>query len=328
MNRYQPFGAPHARPGLRLAGLHEGARRLRRTLPRGLACLLLALSAGQAAALQVLHTEASSFSPVVVYEAGGERCLTFENAQNLGRQSCQATDGSPRMVLNYTRMMMSALAVQPEPGRILVIGLGGGTLPMALAALLPQASIDTVEIDPAVTRVARQYFGFQTSERVRVHEADGRAFVEQAVRDGRQYDLILLDAFDYNYIPRHLTTVEFLSQAKALLAPAGVLAANTFSSSGLYDRESATYASVFGPYFNARSNNRVIFAVNGPLPEDAALQRNARRWAPRLAPYGVDLERELQRYTREVRWPPGTALLRDGDAHAPANAAAHGQDRP
>ncbi len=273
----------------------------------------LCASAIPAHALEILHTEASRFSPVVVYEAAGERCMTFESTQTLGRQTCLSLDGSPRMVLNYTRMMMSALLVQPQPERVLIIGLGGGTLPMALADLLPRARIDTVEIDPAVTRVATRYFGFQPSERVRVHEADGRAYVEQAVRDGQRYDLVMLDAFDYHYIPKHLTTREFLLQAKALLAPGGVLAANTFSSSDFYDRESATYADVFGSYFNLRANNRVIFAINGELPDDATLRQRARQWGPRLETYGVDIDRELARYGRGVSFPAGTALLRDAE---------------
>ena len=260
----------------------------------------------------VLHTEPSAFSPVVVYEADGDRCMTFGSVQALGRQTCYRLSDPQRMVFNYTRMMMSSLFVKPDPRRILVIGLGGGTLPVALAHVLPQARIDTVEIDPAVVKVASRYFGFRTSPRQRVHQADGRAFVEQAVREKRTYDLVMLDAFDYTYIPAHLMTREFLQQVKALLAPGGVLAANTFSSSELYSRESATYGDVFGTYFNLRANNRVIFAVNGRLPDDAALARAAREWAPRLAPYDIDTARQLALFERGATWPAGTELLVDG----------------
>lgn len=294
----------------------------------GLFCFATALAAlligTQIHAQEVLHTEPSEFSPVVVYEALGERCMTFESVKSLGRQTCIAQDGSKRMVLNYTRMMMTSLFVQPDPQRILIIGLGGGTLPMALADLLPRARIDNVEIDPAVIRVAEAYFGFKPSDRVQVHQADGRAYVEQAVRDGKQYDLILLDAFDYTYIPKHLTTQEFLRSVKALLAPQGVLAANTFSSSDFYDQETATYASVFGRYFNLRANNRVIFAVNGELPDDATVQRNAARWTPAFQPYDIDVERELGRFSRTVKWPDGTTLLRDppGETKAVGSDAA------
>ena len=66
------------------------------------------------------------------------------------------------------------------------------------------------------------------------------------MREQQRYDLIMLDAFDHEYIPEHLLTQEFLQEVKSLLAPGGVLAANTFSSSRLYDHESTTYAAVFG----------------------------------------------------------------------------------
>jgi len=289
-----------------MAFFRLGARRLT-------VAWLLLLACASAAARQVLHTEPSAYAPVVVYEDGGERCLTFGSAGNGGRQTCVPVDGSPRMVLSYTRMMVSALLAQPAPARVLVIGLGGGTLPTALAALLPQARIDVVEIDPAVDRVAQAWFGFRPSARLRVHHDDGRAYVERAVHEGSQYDLVLLDAFDADYIPRHLTTQEFLRQVRALLAPQGVLAANTFSSSDFYDRESATYASVFGECFNLRAGNRVIIAVNGTLPDEASLARNEALWAARLEPYGVDLERERLRYARRLDFPAGTRVLRDGE---------------
>ena len=273
--------------------------------------LLALLVAVPAQAQTVLHTEPSAFSPVLVYESEGERCMAFGDMFAPGRQTCYRLDAPQRMVFNYTRMMMSALLVQPEPRRILIIGLGGGTLPSALTTLLPQARIDVVEIDPAVVTVATRYFGFNPSTRLRVHQADGRAFVEQAVRERRGYDLIMLDAFDYNYIPRHLMTQEFLTQVRGLLNGGGVLAANTFASSALYDRESATYGAVFGPYFNLRANNRVIIAVKGALPDDATLAERAAQWAPRLAGFGIDTSAELKRVTRDVRWPQQTAVLTD-----------------
>ncbi|VFR53555.1 Spermidine synthase [plant metagenome] len=286
-----------------------------KVLPR-LGGILLAWGLLAAAPAQaqhtILHTEQSPFSPIIVYELAGERCMAFGTFLGAGRQTCQDVKAPRRMVFDYTRMMMSALLTQPRPASILVIGLGGGTLPRAYAELLPKARIDVVEIDPAVVKIARTFFGFQPSDRVRVHEADGRKFVQDAVRAGTRYDLVLLDAFDADYIPSHLTTREFLAEVKTLLAPGGVLAANTFTGSTLFERESATYAEVFGPTYNLRSGNRVILAANGPLPDDAALRRNLDTWKHRLTPYGVDLERELGRYGPPPDWPRDTAVLRDG----------------
>jgi len=287
-------------------------RMLHRAVMAGVIALgWVAGAAAWAASPKVIHTEPSQFSPVVVYEAYGERCMTFGSVEALGRQTCYALDNPQRMVFNYTRMMMGALFVNPAPKRILIVGLGGGTLPSALAALLPQAEIDVVEIDPAVLRVAEDYFRFAPSPRLRVHAADGRAYVEQMVREKRQYDLVMLDAFDFNYIPRHLMTQEFLEQTKRILAPNGVLAANTFASSDLFDQESATYAAVFGQYLNLRANNRVIFAVNGVLPDAKQRQSNASRWQAPLVPYGVDIEAGLSLVEGVPAWPANTQVLKD-----------------
>src|SRR5690606_35977973 len=134
-----------------------------------------------------------------------------------------------------TRMMTSALFVKPDPEKILMVGLGGATMPRSLEKILPGAVIDTVEIDPAVVRIAERFFGYEQGPRQRLFVEDGRAFVERAHRQGRTYDMVMLDAFDVDYIPAHLLTVEFLKHVHAILSPDGVLVANTFTRSRMYE---------------------------------------------------------------------------------------------
>lgn len=276
------------------------------------AAFLAALAVPVAAyATNVIHTEPSAFSPIVVYEERDERCMTFGSVHAAGRQTCQNLNEPRRMVFQYTQMVMSALWLQPEPERILVIGLGGGTLPKALAELLPHTTIDTVEIDPAVVRVARNFFGFRPNERQRVHIDDGRAWVQRAVAQQHHYDLIILDAFDVSYIPRHLTTRGFLEEVKQLLGPEGVLVANTFTGSGLYAQESATYQAVFGNYYQLRGSNRVILVRPAGLPSIEAVRQLAQRWQEALAPYGIDTTRLQAMLGPKPGVPAGTPLLED-----------------
>jgi len=214
------------------------------------------------------------------------------------------------LVFSYTRMMISALFVNPAPRRILIVGLGGATLQKTLAALLPDAIIDTVEIDPAIARVAEDYFDYRPGPRQRLFVEDGRAYIENAHRRGQQYDMVMLDAFDVNYVPEHLMTVEFLEHVKAILAQGGIVVANTFTNSDLYERESATYAHVFGPFFNLRQGNRVIVAARDTLPGMDIIQSNAKAWKDKLEPLSVDVAQELDRYTQPQS--PGSAKpLRD-----------------
>lgn len=280
------------------------------------AWLLLPASAGQ----RLVHVEPSAFAPVLVVEEHNQRCMTFSSLQDAGRQSCQLLDNPDTMVFAYTRMMMAGLFVNPEPQRILMIGLGGGTLPMALGTLLPQATIDSVEIDPAVLAVAQRFFGYRTGLRQRVTIGDGRAFVEEAVAQGRQYDMVLLDAFDVDYIPPRLLTVEFFRKIHQLLAPGGVFVANSFTLSRHYERESATYAAVFGNFFNLRSGmegNRVVIARAATLPDDETLTRRMQLLANPLARFGIDARTELDRFVRSgpAQWP--VPPLTDNDAWTP-----------
>ena len=285
---------------------------------------LLLLAAGSCAPdraiadnMKLLHSERSLYREVLVYETGSVRCICFTRFCRVGRQTCQDVKQPDRIVMNYPQMMLSALFVKPEPKSILIVGLGGGTIPRALQEVVPRARIDVVEIDPAVVKVARRYFDFGDSRSLNVIEADGRVQVKRALREQQRYDIIMLDAFDHEYIPEHLLTQEFLREVKALLAPGGVLAANTFSSSRLYDHESTTYASVFPEFFNLKRENRVIIAANGPLPTDAQLRVNSERFEDAFESFGFTTGKLLGLFSRKQDWERDARVLTD--QYSPAN---------
>ena len=269
------------------------------------------------AGLRLLHSENSLYRQVLVYEGNGIRCLCFTRGCAIGRQSCSDLQDPQRLIFDYTQMMLGALYLAPEPRHILIIGLGGGTLPRALRTLLPSAEIDVVEIDPAVTRVAAQYFGFQADPQTRVFEQDGRVYVRQALTRSQRYDLIMLDAYDHQYIPEHLLTREFLQQVRALLLPAGIVAANTFSASRLYSNESVTYDAVFGQFYNLKRDNRVILATNGPLPPPATVLANSRRFESAFLRLGFSGSKVLALFSTQHDWDAQARVLTD--QYSPAN---------
>jgi spermidine synthase len=272
--------------------------------------------AGTPAGAGELHTERSLYRNIVVYEDDGIRCMKF-GRQAAGRQTCMALADRDRLVFDYTRMMMAALYLNPAPRRVLIIGLGGGTLPGALQKVLPDAVIDAVEIDPAVVRVAAKYFGFVPGRQTGVFEEDGRVFVKRMRKQRVRYDLVLLDAFDHEYIPEHLLTREFLLEVRGLLSAGGVLAANTFAGSRLYHFESATYFSAFGEFYRLKQGNRVILVRLGGLPDRDELVRNAGAVEDRLAPFGVGRDWLLPLFEVESGWPRDTRVLTD--QYSPSN---------
>ena len=287
------------------------------------ACGLLVCAVGVQASSsdrQVLHREQSLYHTILIVAEPSRLCLQFSVRENQRNQSCIDPRHPKRMVFAYSRMIMAGLLIAPEPRSVLVAGLGGGTLPTAFAALLPEARVDIVEIDPAVVDAARTYFGFQDNERIRVHVQDARVFVKRALQRGDRYDFIVLDAYGNDYIPEHLMTAEFLEETRDLLTPGGVVAANTFSTSRLYDHESETYRVVFGSFFNLRlreTNNRVVLASNGPLPAPDLLRRNARSWRKPLAEYDVRITDYPRRMSTDVDWDTTQRPLTD--QYSPAN---------
>ena len=296
--------------------------RFKRPLALGLLGILSALGTiifaePAAAELKTIHSEKSLYRNIFVTQDGDLRCLTFRRATEGTRQTCITLADPQLLYFPYARMMMGSLYLSPNPRHVLIIGLGGGTLPMGMRSLVPDAVIDVVEIDPAVVKAAREYFGFKDDANLAVHEEDGRVFVKKAMKAGAQYDLVMLDAFEDDYIPEHLLTQEFLLEVKSILAPSGVVAANTFSSSGLYPYESATYAAVFGKFYNLKAANRVIWAQNGALASTETIDRNAKSLEPVLEKRGVKTSTLMSTMQNAKDWPDDTRLLTD--QYSPSN---------
>ena len=157
---------------------------------------LLLLPLAQTAEARIIHRERSLYSTILVDQRGSTICLQFSVRKDQRNQTCLDRSDPQKMVFPYAKMMMLSLLMVPEPERILIIGLGGGTLPIALNELYPEAHIDAVEIDPAVVTVAETYFGFQEKENLKVILKDARVFTKRALAAEERYDLIMLDAFN------------------------------------------------------------------------------------------------------------------------------------
>jgi len=267
-----------------------------------------------------IHKEKSIYRNILVKEVYGRRCLVFTVKRGDRNQTCMDLNDPKKLVFPYVRMTLAGLLLSPEPKRILIIGLGGGSIPVALNEMYPDAFIDVVEIDEAVIKVAKRFFNFSENEHLKVHPADARVYTKRAGLQGKRYDMIILDAFTGDYIPEHLMTKEYLEETKALLTGPGILIANTFSTSDLYHHESVTYSEVFGSFFNFKmpnTGNRVIISSNEALPSDFVLRSRAKKLSARLQNYGVDIEVFPQFMRRDIDWDTEKRSLTD--QYSPAN---------
>lgn len=225
---------------------------------------------------RVVLERQTPFNTIFVGEnALGLRTLRF--GRDGVRQSVVKPGDPLHIELPYVRLMLSGVALVDAPRSILVVGLGGGSLPMLCRTLFPDATIDAVDIDPEVIAVAKSHFGFREDKTMRAHAEDGRAFI---ARHTGRYDVILLDAYGADNVPRALATQEFLAAVRHALKPEGVVVSNIWAPdrNPLYASMVRTYESVF-PGVRVlgltEGLNRIVLARPAPggLEDDRLVQR-------------------------------------------------------
>ena len=176
--------------------------------------------------------------------------------------------------LRYAQVMSIATIYPNEPKKILMLGLGGGSISTYLGRFMPEAAITTVEIDPGVINAAKTYFGLRETERMRYRAGDGRVFLN---RNRELYDLILLDAYRGGYVPFHLLTREFYALVKERLTPGGAAAFNVHDGSKLYASTVKTLGDVFPTLdlYPTGLGEVIAIATASPAPGKEALERRA-----------------------------------------------------
>ncbi len=217
---------------------------------------------------RLIHKKNSLYHRISVYRSGPVMTLQFGRRRLVQMQSQVDLDNLRQHMLEYTELAFCGLLYEPEPKKMLVLGLGGGVIPREMHHYLPETEIDVAEIDPEVPLIARRFFGFRQDDKLRVHVADGRMFIKRQL--GRdpvpKYDIVILDAFNSDYIPFHLMTKEFLEEVKGVLAEDGVVIANVFYSNRLFDAELRTFLAVFGrcQVFLGGYSDNAMLAAPGP----------------------------------------------------------------
>jgi len=205
------------------------------------------------------------------------RELRFAEGTAQSRMSRWAPD---RLVVDYTRTMLGALARVPAPRRIAMVGLGGGSQAKFLHRHLPSAMLEAIEINPAVIALRRRFRIPDDDARFRVVQADAAEWLKG---QGASIDLLLVDGYDPSGIPSTLSTQRFYNDCRASLRPGGMAAFNLYDTAHAEHRHRLDVA--FGAanvvvLEEARQSNRVAFAWVGPLAEtDVAttLSRAGRR---------------------------------------------------
>jgi spermidine synthase len=172
----------------------------------------------------VRHRSQSAHNQITVEDKGGYRMLRFN-----GSMETRLLIANPLLGhFEYTDYFQMPLLWNPKAKRVLVMGLGGGSTQRAFQHYFPTVHVDTVELDPTVAKVAKEWFGVKENKTHKIHISDGRGYLRR--NKERKYDAIMMDAYSSNtygsFIPYHLATKEFFQLASEDLTVNGVLAYN------------------------------------------------------------------------------------------------------
>jgi len=233
-----------------------------------------------------------------IVDSGALRFLHFEFDKV---QSLMRCDDPDTQCLRYTRKMMAFLLFNPQPRRILILGLGGGSLAKFCYRHLPSATITAVEIDPHVMALREEFRVPADDERFRVLQGDATRYV--ALRGPRK-DVILVDTYDRHGAAPGLASAQFYLNARRRLTLGGVLVMNIHGDAHERADEFARIQGVFGKRVIAlpvrEDGNLIVLAFR----TDAAVRNWPRR--ERLAHalekrFGLNFPRFARKMTRSPK---------------------------
>ena len=194
-------------------------------------------------------------------------------------QSCMNLAKPDELVLDYTRAMMGALLFNPSPRRVLMIGLGGGSMLKYLHRHLPESDLTTVEISQPVIDFRQAFLIPPDDERHRIVCADGAQFVRQPPQ---RYDLILVDGFDGRGIPDALCSRGFYQHVRAALTADGLMVANVQAETSqarlIRQRIGKAFDQQCFAIESEEGGNDLVTAANDRTVFDATLADFEARW--------------------------------------------------
>jgi len=212
---------------------------------------------------KVLYETNSVYQYISVIEDTALKERYIVNTKRDYQQGGVSEEDPDKLIFEYTQIAFISLAfLDRTPKDVLFVGLGAGSMPRYFNRYYPDVHTDVVEIDPDIFAVAKRFFYFKETPNMKVHISDGRRFIR---RTDQKYDIIFLDAYQNDFIPFHLTTIEFMKELKEKLKQGGVVVSNIASPfrNKFYDSMMVTYLKEFPQLyiFKGKSRNSIFVAT-------------------------------------------------------------------
>jgi len=100
--------------------------------------------------------------------------------------------------------------------KVLVLGMGGGSVVKFLLENNTLAQLDTVEIDRKVISIAKEMFGLSPTDRLRIYAVNAIDYINDS---SEKYDLILIDIFIDDAVPEFCFAESFWKSLQNICLP-------------------------------------------------------------------------------------------------------------
>jgi spermidine synthase len=180
-------------------------------------------------------------------------------------QSAMRIDEPDALDLAYTQKMMAFLLFNARPRKLLLLGLGGGSLAKFCYRHLPATQIVALELDPNVIALRDEFRVPPDDHRFTVIQGDAARYVaEEAGRN----DVLLVDAFDDVGVAPALADGSFYENAHRCLSANGIFVMNIAGDKAAYAQHVDEICHRFGDQVIAMTvkddGNFIVFAFKNP----------------------------------------------------------------
>ena len=179
---------------------------------------------------RVLASVSTTFGTIVVRDRAGYREMVASDGTSELVWTRVALDDGARSGWPYIELLHLAPALAARRSRALFIGSGGAVGLRQFASAYPGMAMDLVESEPAVIELAREWFGLGEIPGVRVHVADGAAFVKAAAAG--TWDVIVVDAYGASLGGNAFAARDVTRALRRVVRPGGAVAWNVIGTLG------------------------------------------------------------------------------------------------
>ena len=214
----------------------------------------------------------SAYNQIFIYT--NEPCvkMTFRRVGKEWSESVVNKNDPTELPAEYAQILTVATAYPKDLNKIVMLGVGGGSILSYFGAYLKKSEFIGVELDPKVLEFDKSDFNFYSNKQLKLVESDGRIFM---TRSKEKFDLIILDAYRGGYVPSHMLTREFYQVLSRRLTVTGVISINLHAGTALFDSSLKTIQSVFPTVDIFPANGNAIVVATNQVGEMDLIQTQA-----------------------------------------------------